>query len=239
MREEPTHEHWEKAAFVVSLDLLEPFLPGLGLGGLDATGLRRATQELILDEPAGKTPWQETWLRRVGDSIGSEGAERLDRWVRFAFAPAPSDHQEWVAWDTVFTLVETSEAGFRKLALPHDAIPPLLAIYQACIATESLAVLEDAVRGADLSLWDLQACATFGLLPDEEQDRLWSWVRNTWDNHRFQVFFGEVIARLDEADLDKLYQRGRALRDAEGIDVERLVDPRSLRPALAWTEPSR
>jgi hypothetical protein len=234
VREEPNSEHWEGACVLVSLDLIAPFSSGMGLQGLDTTRLREATRSFILTDPDRPT-WEQDWLAGVAHAESTRARAHLERWIRYAYAPAPSTHAEWTAWYTLFQLVDTSPEGFRKLDLPADRIPALVDAYTTACDDEDRIALEEAARGADLTLWDLQMCASYGMMPDNEDDFLWARMRNTWRNHHFQTFFGTLMRSLAPEEQARLWQRGKLVRDNEDLVVP-LVDPSSLCPATPWSQ---
>lgn len=236
MNTEPSEESWTHGALVISLDLAEPFLTGMGLSDLDPQALRQVAREAVRSEAPEGTSWKELWLASVQRALGEATRARVDRWVRHAFETSTGDHQDWIPWHSVFGLVERSEEGFEKLGFESSIIPPLLAAYRTSRDTRPLRALEERVRGADMSLWDVRVCARYGFMPDEPGDLLWAEIRNTWENHQFQIFFGQIVALLDLEQLGTLWKRARAVRRADGIDVDRLVDPRTLQPAVPWPE---
>lgn len=235
---EPEPINWAYANVIVSLDLTRPFLRGIGLDGIDPDALRDASRHAITRQttetpsPPPRTAWRES----IEAALDASARDRVTRWVQYVFETRTSDHQDWFPWHSVFSVIERSEEGFVKLGIPDDDAAPLLASYLASRSDRDLDALEDAARGAQLSTWDLQTTAVHAMVPDDPEDLLWYWIRSTWQNHRFQVFFGELVGRLDDAAMQRLFARARNVRASNHLDVERLVDPRTLQPAIPWPE---
>lgn len=228
----PPERNWAYAELVVGLDLIRPFLAGMGLAGIDPDGLREASRRAFDEERAAADPPppSRSWPEHVERTLGSAARVRVERWVQTVFEVAPSDHQDWVAWHSTFAVVGRTVEGFVSLGIPPAKAAVLLPHYLESQDDRALYALEETVRGADLSLWDLEICSVHAMMPDEIDSLLWLWSRGASRNYRFQKFFAVLTATLDPDEMETLWQRGRAVRLRSHLDVDRLSDPRTLQP---------
>lgn len=225
--------YWRSALEILSVDLVRPLYPELGIRIAGEEELREAVRDALCGGPWVHTPSEGRFTlvpnfdltsavalkQRLDGNIGAGTATELDYWVRYV--ACTDDANPWALYEDLFEVWASSfrRSGHDRLGLSADAAA-IEARYRLASDLERQTAVLGEQRVQPLSDWDAAVLVTHGLLEIPEGSDFFPLVDAvllTIGMARFQDFWRWLVSLIGPADLGSIQAAVRKRAESKGV----------------------
>lgn|GEM_PF-3735691 len=217
MAEKLPDSQWGLIACLLSLDAVGPFHEDMGLAWPDKLAFIRLLRETIVKNrhdhaanPGTIISFDRKLMPAIESGIGSDAADKFDRWARGTFKQVHADQPEWSAWHLAFFRWVFGRKNNDLLAVSRVR-PSIESRFKELADTAPLEEKFEEVKSQPLSHWDLEMCAIHGFSPDDDSGNFFDIVSATFEIRATQLFIPELAPKLDDREKRWLHAEAKRM----------------------------
>lgn len=208
---------WGMMACLLSMDAVRPLHKEMGLEWPDRDAFILALRQLILEnrleyqaDPTHSPPLGKKLVRLVADLFSERQSQVFLNWAQNVFKQVHADQPDWSGWHLAFFRWVFGQKNNDLLAISRSR-GLIESRFRELADTAPLEEKIQAIKTEPLSDWDLEMCTMHGFDPSNDSADFFDAIIATFEICATQLFFGEVLPKLDERDRRWLHSEGQRL----------------------------
>ncbi len=227
----PTPDHtlnptqWGQIFAIVSLDIAQPLLPGMGWHSPQPGRVLELLRARINNaraaqarDPDAAPPLAQGFLRSLEAECGPGEARLFQDWAQGLFPVTHAKSPHWSGWQLAFDQWLRRPANRPEVPqLTPEDWAALLKSYTAAKNLDEWQAEADKAKTGLLSEWDLLMFARRGFLFDDDVADPFILAMSWIERHQFQRFWKDAVAPLPPGARETMRRSANGILDTMGV----------------------